>query len=137
MTFTFDWSLESIKSCLYQRDRFTRWDFTKGFEAEPMQDAVLIDPARNVYATPVSGNRYLMIWQHDAEKNLVRPGYVFPKSYWGETPEELKAKVERIIPIESGGRYTLDGLFGAPPPAAIEDKPPPVKPAGRKPGFNL
>lgn len=124
MAFTFDWSAASVKSCLIQRDRFTLHDLTKGFEKAPEKDAVHFDPARNLYATPVSNNRYLVIWQREPGSKLIKPGFIVTKSYWNETPEQLKAKIGRIMPIESHGIYTLDGVFGKTP----EIKPPAAQP---------
>jgi hypothetical protein len=132
MAFTFDWSAASVKSCLSQRDRFTLHDMTKGFEKDPKCGAVLFDPARNLYATPVSNNRYLVLWHQEPGSNRIKPGFVVTKSYWNETPEQLKEKIEKIMPMQSHGHYTLDNVFGKTPPAT--DSPPPPRPiAVRKP----
>ena len=103
--YKYEWSPEA-NELLGARDRFTRSAIKKDFEAHPEQDKVTLDAANGLYATPVSDNRYTVIWQTQAD-NRVLVKAVVASQLKGENAADLKAKLEKLVSVESNGKFAL------------------------------
>lgn len=103
--YKYEWSPEA-NELLGARDRFTRSAIRKDFEAHPEQDRVTLDAANSLYATPVADNRYTVIWQTQAD-NLVLVKAVVASQLKGENASDLKAKLEKLVSVESNGKFAL------------------------------
>ena len=103
--FTYEWSREA-RELLGVRDRFTRSAIRRDFEAHPEQDAVTLDAADRLYATPVADDRYTVIWQALAG-NLALVKAVVASQLRCENGADLKKKLEKAVAMESNGEVTL------------------------------
>lgn len=103
--YKYEWSPEA-NELLGARDRFTRSAIRKDFEAHPEQDKVTLDAANCLYATPVADNRYAVIWETRAD-NLVLVKAVVASQLKGENAADLKAKLEKLVSVESNGKFAL------------------------------
>ena len=98
----FDWN--PTTSLLDQRDRFTRAEIQRDFEAQP--DLHRLDVDGGLFATPVSNNRYVVIWRSLGDRIEVKA--VVATQLKGEDPITLRAKLQQVIKTESYGKLTLD-----------------------------
>jgi hypothetical protein len=63
---------DSALKLLETRDRYTRNAIREEFRNHPEQDAIEIDPAEGSFLTPVSNNRFSVIWRRSGELVVVR-----------------------------------------------------------------
>jgi hypothetical protein len=101
-----DWSPEA-KELLGMRDRFTRLAIMNDFKENPEKDAVALDADQKWYATPVSNNRYTVVWRQDAKVAHVKA--VVASQLKGESAADLKEKLEKVVAFETKG--LLKSLF--------------------------
>lgn len=126
MPYSLEWA-GTARESMAQRDRFTRYEVKKGIETDdPMQGAVNIDPARNLYASNVSNERYAVVWQLDPAKHKISVKYVVAMQFRTRDPAQLKETLSRVISADSGKRLTLDSLAD-PVPSPVPPPPPKQK----------
>ena len=104
MSTAYQYEWNPTKSLLDQRDRFTRVQIQKDFEAHP--DLHKLDVEGGLFATPVAGNRYTVIWKRLGNRAEVKA--VVASQLRGEDPAALRTKLQRVIEAESFGQLTLE-----------------------------
>jgi hypothetical protein len=100
-----DLALDTLDS----KDRYTRSEIRNEFRRNPKKDAIEFDPARRCYLTPVSDNRFSVVWQLIDQQALVRaivPLNINLESVETGNPDamvRLKEYVERAVKTASKG----------------------------------
>ncbi len=107
------WEDDALK-LLEGRDRYTRNAIREEFSRDPQKGAIKFDPQQSGYLTPVSDNRFSVIWRLDetAQQAIVRAIVALPniKSDPPNEPKEieaLKEYVQRAVRTESKGNISL------------------------------
>ncbi|MBM3819803.1 MAG: hypothetical protein FJW14_12425 [Acidimicrobiia bacterium] len=100
---------ESALKLLETRDRYTRNAIREEFGRDPEKGAIEIDPAEHSYLTPVSGNRFSVIWQRYAGRVLVRAVVPLTNLDWLKkvAADTKKDYVGQVVKSESKGEITL------------------------------
>lgn len=100
---------DSALKLLERRDRYTRNAISEEFRRDPQKDAIEIDPADASFLTPVSDNRFSVIWRRDGERAVVRAIVALPhlETLKTLTADNKKAYVGQIVKAESKGEITL------------------------------
>jgi hypothetical protein len=104
MSTAYQYEWNPAKSLLNLRDRFTRVEIQREFEADP--ELHKLDVEGGFFATPVAGNRYTVIWKRLG--NLAEVKAVVASQLRGEDPAALRTKLERVVEAESFGQLTLE-----------------------------
>jgi hypothetical protein len=86
-------------------DRITRAAIERDFVARADTRSIEIDGG--LVATPVSDNRYTVIWQRN-DDDSAQVKAVVTSQYGGEDPKTLSAKLHRIVRAQFHGEVTLD-----------------------------
>lgn len=71
------WEDDAVR-LLEGRDRYTRNAIREEFRRDPTKQAVEIDPDNHQYLTPVSDNRFTVVWRKDEGANQVVVSAVVP-----------------------------------------------------------
>jgi hypothetical protein len=92
---------------LDSKDRYTRSEIRNEFRRDPKKDAIEFDPVGRCYLTPVSDNRFSVVWQLIDQQALVRaivPLNINLESFEVGNPDalgKLKEYVERAVKTAS------------------------------------
>jgi hypothetical protein len=99
------WEADAL-DLLDSRDRYTRQAIRTQFN--PNVFAIPFDPddADN-FLTPVSDNRFSVVWRRDGDKAVVRAVVPLPNVSTDTEPSELKAYVQRAVKAESNGKILI------------------------------
>lgn len=105
---TVQWSPEA-EDLLRRRGNYTLEQIHQEFERDPKREALSFDQDRRCYVTPVANHRYSVIWQMFPKQNIAKVAAVVPTRFVaGDNPQTLKARVQSVVSLETGGRVTLD-----------------------------
>ena len=103
------WEDDAIR-LLEGRDRYTRNAIRDEFRSDPEKGAIEFDPEQHTFLTPVSDNRFSVIWRRDeqAQQAVVRAVVSLPNLNLNAPVEpsqlaELKEYVQRAVKVESKG----------------------------------
>jgi hypothetical protein len=109
------WEDDALK-LLERRDRYTRNAIREEFRLDPQKRAIEFDPDHSTYLTPVSDNRFSVVWRFDRETRqaVVRAVVPLPHLPSGAGALEepgariaFKEYVERAVKVESKGEIHL------------------------------
>lgn len=100
---------DSALKLLEARDRYTRNEIREEFRRDPEKDAIEIDPTDGSFLTPVSNNRFSVIWRRDGGRVLVRAIVPLTNLDWLKTvaADTKKDYVGQVVKSESKGEITL------------------------------
>jgi hypothetical protein len=105
------WEDDALK-LLEGRDRYTRNAIREEFRRDPQKDAIEFDPDHHSFLTPVSDNRFSVIWRlnQDAKQAVVRAVVALPNISLDAAQlknpiylNTLKDYVWRVVEAESKG----------------------------------
>ncbi len=82
---------------LMDRDRFTRQDIQEEFRRDPEHKAIALDLAHDDYLTPVSNNRFTVVWHKDSERRQAIVRAVVPLPNVDEKSAGLREYVQRAV----------------------------------------
>jgi hypothetical protein len=95
------WESNAIK-LLDLRDRYTRSSILEDFSNDPERNAIQFDSDEKGFVTPVSNQRYGVVW-HLKEGNVIVKAVVPMINASNQDERDLKARVERAIEREARG----------------------------------
>ena len=105
----FDWSGEAIQYTLKKRDRYTEELIRRDFEAAPLNNSMILDAERNIYATGVSNNRFAVVWQMFPTQKTAKVKFAVPtQAVPGESAETLTRQLAAILKHETRGRFDFE-----------------------------
>jgi hypothetical protein len=100
---------DSALKLLETRDRYTRNMIREEFRREPEKDAIELDPEKQSFLTPVSNNRFIVVWRRDGERILVQAVVPLPNLDQVKTlpSASKKAYIDKVVSTESKGEIAL------------------------------
>jgi len=110
MSIKVDWTGDGIRHSIGQYDRFTQAAIKKDMETDPFLHSVLLDEKSGLYITNAMDERMAVVWQLSNGSELAVMKYTFPMGFRTQDPAKLKGMLVTIIPRDSDGMFTLEGL---------------------------
>jgi hypothetical protein len=89
------------------RDRYTRESIQDEFRRDPQRGAISFDRVNSGFLTPVSNNRFGVVWFLDNDRQLAVVRAVVPVTNVNPQGDGLKEYIQRAVQVESKGAIAL------------------------------